>query len=248
MKFIKLSVTSAACVLLLTACGGESASEYASRVVQGFWSGAVSQAPDGATSVDTALVPGETAWIIFANGTTATGFAKIPVAATYTNDTEASVSGKGFYFKLGSATRQNISLTGIATTGNTFTGSSQLGNATAFNLSLKGNEAYRTAPKTSDVTATWSGTTGGNTVTLTWTVDSVGAVTGNSTTGCTYGGTIKPNAAGVAVLDVAVTESCSGTNKTLSGIATLTSSKTSLAVAYTTAGDAEGGLLQLAKQ
>jgi hypothetical protein len=246
MKFIKLSATCAACVLLMTACGGDI--DNASTVVQGFWSGSVTGAPDTATSVNTVIVPGETAWMVFANGTTATGLAKIPVTAVSVSGTEANASGNGFYYKLGAGTRQEMTLAGKATTSNVFTGNSKLGTATAFSLSLTGDAAYKTASQASSLVATWKGAAGGSTVTFTWTVNSTGVVSGSSSAGCTYGGSIKPNAAGVAVLDVAVTESCQSVNKTFSGIATLNPAKTVLNIAYTTAADVEGNLLQLTKQ
>ena len=91
----------------------------------------------------------------------------------------------------------------------------------------------------------WSGALGANS--LLWDVDGAGKLAGTSTTGCTYSGSITPNANPVAVLDVAVTENCVGATKNLSGIATLNAAKTGLSLAYTTPDRAQGGVLVLSK-
>lgn len=70
---------------------------------------------------------------------------------------------------------------------------------------------------------------------MNWDIDSAGKLAGTSTTGCTYSGTITPNASPVAVLDVTIVENCAGTSRTLRGIATLNAAQTGLSAAYTTA-------------
>jgi hypothetical protein len=90
----------------------------------------------------------------------------------------------------------------------------------------------------------WSGLQGA--VSVIWDIDSAGKLTGTSTTGCTYTGTITPNASPVAVLDVTIAENCAGTSRAFSGIATLNAAKV-LNVAYTTAAGAQGGVVVLQK-
>lgn len=251
MKLFKLATTTAACLGLLSACGGGDVSVNniaipidPPAVVQGFWSGSVTSGPDGATTASTVVTPALTAWVVFDNGTTVTGLAKVPLTATAASNTQASAQGSGSYFKLGATvSKQAVALDGTATTSGQFSGT--LGSST---WAWQSNASYKTAALASDLVANWTGTAAGKTVSYSWTVDGNGAVSGSSTPGCSYSGTLKPHAAGVAVFDVSVTESCSGITKSLTGIATLTSAKSALAVAYTTTGDAEGSVLQLTKQ
>ena len=72
-------------------------------------------------------------------------------------------------------------------------------------------------------------------------------MTGSSTTGCTYIGTQVPHAGNVAVFDLNLTETCLGTAAVLQGIATVSASKTTLFLTFTTADKARGGLFVGAK-
>lgn len=251
MKLFKLATSTAAGLVFLSACGGGDVSVNniaipidPPAVVQGFWSGSVTTGPDSATKATAVVTPALTAWVVFDNGTTVTGLAKVALSAAAASNTEVSAQGSGSYFKLGTTlSKQAVALSATATTSGAFSGT--LGTST---WAWQSNASYKTAALASDLVANWTGTAAGKAVSYNWTVDGNGALSGSSTTGCSYSGTVKPNAAGVAVFDVLVTEACSGVTKTLTGIATLTSAKSALAVAYTTTGDAEGSVLQLTKQ
>lgn len=250
MKLLTLATTSAACLGLLSACGGGDVNVNnvpipidPPAVVQGFWSGSVTSGPDSATTASTVVTPDLTAWVVLSNGTALTGLVKAPLVATAASNTTVSATGSAHYFKSGTTGRQALTWTGIATTDSRFDGT--VGSAS---FAWTGNAAYKTAAKATDLVATWSGTAGGQTIVYSWTLDGNGTINGSSTAGCSYAGTVQPHAAGVALFNVNVTETCTGVNNTLSGIATLNAAKTALNVAYTTAGDAAGGVLQLTKQ
>lgn len=238
---------------MLSGCGGGGgggSSGESIKSAQGFWSGSVASGPDGANSLNAVVAPSESAWIVFQNGSTPTALAKVRMTTTATvSGAQANSIGTGFYFKIGTTTRQAMTLSGVVTTGNTFSGSADLATtpASTFTWSMTGSPAYSTPAQTSSLVASWSGSVGGASVTTTWTINSSGVVTGTSSTGCTYSGSISPNSAAVAIFDAAITENCGGAIETFSGIATLNSTKTVLSIAHTTAADAKASLLQLSK-
>ncbi len=76
-----------------------------------------------------------------------------------------------------------------------------------------------------------------------------GLLTGSSTTGCNYTGSILPRTSDPAVFDLAFTESCLvGAAKELAGIATVNAAKTSIFFAVTTADNSQGALFSGTKQ
>jgi hypothetical protein len=75
---------------------------------------------------------------------------------------------------------------------------------------------YDTAAALADFAGTWTGTLGA--VSLSWPISS-GAITGTSSTGCTYSGSVSLRSEAKAVVDASVTETCSGVVKQLSGVA-----------------------------
>jgi hypothetical protein len=250
MKLFKPTIAAAACLGFLSACGGGGGDTNVvdpidlSAVAQGYWSGDVIGGPDGARAATAIVTPALAAYVVFDNGTTVTGLAKVPLLVAADGTINVRATGSGSYYKLGTgSSKQPFAIDGIVTTESKFTGK-----AGGVDFIWTGNAGYKTPAKASDLDYRWRGTAGNTTITYDWTVNINGVVSGSSTAGCSYEGTVKPNASGVAVFDVSVREICStDTRKTLSGVATLNSTKTSLQVAYTTADDAEGGLLQLTK-
>ncbi len=73
-----------------------------------------------------------------------------------------------------------------------------------------------------------------------WTVDANGVLSGTSTLGCSYNGSVAPHGS-VAVFDVTLTETCTGSTTQLSGIAKLNTAKTFLTFGLTTA---DGGMAE----
>jgi hypothetical protein len=250
MFFRILSAFLVSCALLVGCGGGGGSSGEPLKSAQGFWSGTVSGAPDGATAVSTVVTPQESAWIVLLNGSTPTALVQANMTTTTTmGGSQVSATGTGAYFELGTSTRYAVTITGVATTSNTFNGTATLATSpvSSFTWAMTGSTAYSTPARTADLVASWSGAAGDASVTVTWSVNASGAVSGTSSTGCSYAGTMVPTSAAVAVFTVAVTETCGAVVETLSGIATLNASKTILSVAYTAAAGTKGNLLQLAK-
>lgn len=218
------------------------------ELLQGFWSGSVGNAPDGATRTSVVIMPDGTGWAVLESPTAATGLAKAAFTGTGTSANAASITASGRYYRSASSTSVNVTGSGNVATG-TLTG----------NLAFAGNAAgasainwtpvtgYRTAARVADAAATWTGRLGDSALTVTWTINSSGALSGASTTGCTYTGTVRPNPAGIAVFDVAATEDCAGSTRALAGIATQNAAKSALNVAYTSDGGNSGGLLALTR-
>lgn len=109
-------------------------------------------------------------------------------------------------------------------------------------MQLSYNSRYDTAARTADAVGIWQGTYSGGSKVMTITVAQDGAVTGSSSTGCTYNGVLQPRAADPAVFDLAFTERCQAVVTALSGIATVNEAKTSLFWAFTTVDRTAGGV------
>lgn len=105
-----------------------------------------------------------------------------------------------------------------------------------------------TAPAVqADAIGTWKATAGGNAQTVAWTVAASGAVSGSSTTGCTYAGTLAAQA-NASVYIAAVREACSdGVTTQYNGIATLSPAKNALTMVATSADESVGVALFLSK-
>ena len=205
---------------------------------QGFWSTTLSDS-SGASAV---LLPNGQAWVVYQSGSSVTALAQ---ASLSLNGSIYTSVGK--YYSLPAGAVQDYIFSGNLPAANTGTlaNSVTVGAGTPAALTWTYSKSYETAASQSSVQGRWSGALGADS--LLWDIDGTGKLAGTSTTGCTYSGNITPNANPVAVLDVAVTENCAGTSKTLSGIATLNAAKTGLSLAYTTPDKAQGGVLVLSK-
>jgi len=248
----KLSMIKAATLALstaaLVACGGDPAPEpdpdpaplLTLADAQGFWSAT----PSATTSVGAVILPNGQAWVLYQTGSSVTALAQGALSVSGTTFT-----GVGKHYTLPGGAVQDFSLSatpGSVTTTTatpTLINTTTVGTGTSTTLTWSYNKTYETPATQASVQGRWSGLQGA--VNVSWDIDSAGKLAGTSTTGCTYSGTITPNASPVAVLDVAITESCAGTPKTLSGIATLNAAKTGLSVAYTAADGAQAGVVVL---
>jgi hypothetical protein len=96
---------------------------------------------------------------------------------------------------------------------------------------------------TGDLAGAW---TSAGDVNVTWTLATSGAITGTSSIGCAYGGTMTPNAS-AAVYNVTVTETCSDGVKEFKGVGTLSADKSQMTVAGATTDNARGMVLFFGK-
>ncbi|HET8747569.1 MAG TPA: hypothetical protein VFM98_18365, partial [Ramlibacter sp.] len=259
-KNLRLPLTLAASTLALVACGGGggSAGDGDGGVnppppvlvdpdvaMRGFWAGPLTTAPDGATAASAVVMPDGTGWVVFENNTAATAVAKVSLTGEAVNATDATVTGSGFYFRLGDGVRSAISATGTASTAGTFSGTAIVGSAAATAFEWASVPGFTVQSLSIDVVGTWNGALGNAQVS--WAIFSDGTLAGNGSNACSYAGTLRP-ATGTAVYDVSVTETCPTSQRVLSGIATLPAPKNVLRVVFTSNANAQGGLLVLAKQ
>lgn len=220
----------------LVGCGGGGSSDTPAPTlsnVQGFWSTA------GASAV---ILPNGQAWVVYDSAGSVTALAQAGVVQ----------NGSGFvsvgkYFALPGGAAQTYGLSGNlpAARGNDLSTSSRIGSGDVVVATWVYNKAYDTPVAQTSVQGHWSGKLGADI--LSWDFDAAGKLTGTSTTGCSYSGTLTVNPTASAVLDAAMTENCAGNILSLSGIATLGADKAHISLAYTTAGAAQGGVVLLAK-
>jgi hypothetical protein len=205
---------------------------------QGFWSATLS----ATSSASAVILPNGQAWVVYQTGSTITALAQATLSL---NGTTYTSSGK--YYSLPAGAVQDYSFSGnlIAGSPGTLANSVTVGSGTPTAVIWTYSKTYETPAVQGSVQGRWSGQQGADS--LLWDIDAAGKLAGTSTTGCTYSGSITPNANPVAVLDVALTENCAGASKTLSGIATLNAAKTGMSLAYTTGAGAQGGVVVLGK-
>lgn len=235
--------------IALAGCGGGGGGTVLADVgatMQGFWGGSMTPAPDGATRASTVVMPNGTAWVVYESATAPTAVANLALTGTAASTTDVSVTGSGSYYRLSDGAKSAVSASGTAGT-STFNGTATVTGSAASSFAWTRAAGFTTAALASDVVGRWLGTVGGRTVQITWNINAAGAVSGTSTTGCTYSGNVTP-VAGTAVYNVAVSEDCQGTAQALAGIATLAAAKTSLRVVFTANAGAQGGLISFAKQ
>ena len=91
-----------------------------------------------------------------------------------------------------------------------------------------------------DVATTWTASVGQESVQTTWSVATDGKITGSSTSGCAWTGTLTTTA-GLGLYSYSATEDCSGTQTVVKGIASLNPDKDHL-TAVGTSVDATRGL------
>jgi hypothetical protein len=262
LKSLQLAFALAACTVTLVACGGGGGDPGATAppppppapvlvdpavAMRGFWSGNVTTAPDGATRASAVVMPDGTGWVVLESNTAPVAVARIPFTGAALNDTDATVSGGGSYYRLSDGAKSAVSASGTASTKGTFKGNATVTGNAASAFDWVSTAGFTTAAQQADVVGTWNGTAGSGAVQVTWIISTAGAVTGSSSTGCGYAGTVKPST-GTAVYDVNVTEDCAGTVRAMNGIATLVANKTSLRVVFTAEAGASAGLFSLNKQ
>ncbi len=90
-----------------------------------------------------------------------------------------------------------------------------------------------TAPSSqSAITGNWTASVGGQTVTLAWAIAANGALSGPSSTGCSYSGNISARS-DAAAYNASLTETCNSVSSSFSGIATYRASAGSTPAALT---------------
>lgn len=106
---------------------------------------------------------------------------------------------------------------------------------------LTQSDTLATPAVQADVVGNWSATSGGSAQTMQWSLNTTGSMTGTSTTGCTYAGSVAAIAS-TAAYSVSFSESCADGNKTaFNGVGTLNAAKNGLTVVVVTSADETRG-------
>lgn len=236
----------AAIVLIVgtfTGCGGGGGgepvippTEQATQPLQGLWQGSYSPSQLPASA---AVLPDGRVWFVMNDANN-----DVRLITGGLGVQGSSFSGGGKEFVPG--------VTGVraATINATVTARSQLQGSFTINgvsnlFSMTYQPRYEIPAVLSDVVGAWTGALSNGAVSVTWNITASGAVTGQSTTGCSYDGLLQTRSEAKAIFEVAVTESCAGTTKRLTGVATLNQTKSTLSVTTTLADESAAVLLLL---
>lgn len=220
-----------------TGAGGSGGSTSAGPAsLQGLWEGTLS-VPGMLTASAIALPDGQM-WLVAADPAVGVRMVKTSFNAQGTN-----LNATGKSYTLGAAVASNAaSAAATVQAKSKLTGTVSVGAANQ-NFSLIYNARYDTAAKLDEFAGDWNGAATNQLVTLAWKISDKGEINGNSTTGCTYSGSLKTRSEAKAVLDATVNESCAGVTSAFSGVAMLNADKKRLSIAATTADGAGAALL-----
>lgn len=219
----------------LTACGGGGGDEspVTGPFVQGRW---VAGAGGSTTYTAVGLPALNGSAVVWVLTNDASQLAKVSVQGNGTLTGRAYALGQGLAAtgiagQWSSPTSTSITLTGVASSV----------------LTLAQTDALTAAAVQADAAGAWKATAGGNAQTVTWTVAESGAVSGQSTTGCTYAGSLAAMS-NASAYTASVKEACSdGVTTQYNGIATLNPAKNALSVVATSADESVGVALFLSK-
>lgn len=223
---------------LLAACGGGGGGGGPTidpTQLKGRWVTAVGVTPATTAVVVTDANGVANAWLLAQD---ASRLVKLVVRS------DSSANGKTYALGQGNATGQAV--TGQVTTA--LAASPKTIAFTGLNTgTLTQSDTLSTPAAQADVAGNWSATSGGNAQTTQWSLTAAGGLTGSSTTGCTYVGSVAA-LAGTAAYGVGFSESCAdGSKTTFNGIGTLNAAKSGLTVVVTSADESRGAAVFFAK-
>lgn len=241
------------CALAMTGCGGgggaapvEPGTPVTLEQLQGYWTGTSSgTAVAGATKVRAVVLSNGAAWL-FLHDTSVTGEPLLGQITATISVADTQFSGEGTRYPASGNAAADITVAGGAPASQALS-VTVTGDGATSTLSLQYDDRYVTPAVQADVAAAWHFTKAGGTIDATWTVDGSGALSGTSTLGCTYTGSVTPHSATVAVYDVVITETCTDGAKELTGIARLNTDKNFLTFGLTTTNAAQGEAFAAAK-
>ena len=222
----------------LTACGGGggdgSPATGASAQAQGRWTSVVNSTP-AYTAVG--LPSSGSSAVVWALANDASRLAKLSLQDS------GALTGRSY------ALGQNATTT-TAVSGQWSTSEPQtitLEGLPGGKLTLKQTDGLTTSAVQADAAGVWKATAGGNAQVVTLTVTAAGAISGQSTTGCTYAGNLVAMAS-ATVYSAAIREACPDNVATqYHGIATLNPARNALSMVATSADETVGVALFLSK-
>ena len=225
---------------LLAACGGGGGGGTSGPTIdpaqlKGRWVTAASVAPAMTAVVVPDANGAANAWLLAQD---ASRLVKLVVRS------DSSANGKSYALGQGNATGQAVTsqvTTALAASPKTiaFTGVNT--------GTLTQSDTLATPAVQAEVQGNWSAILGGNAQTVQWSLSTTGSMTGTSTTGCTYAGSVA-SIASTAAYSVSFSESCADGSKTpFSGVGTLNAAKNGLTVVATSADESRGAAVFFAK-
>lgn len=202
--------------------------------LQGRWSGTV-----GTQTANAMVLADGTAWVVQVDG------ADAPVAVTkgQWRVADDAYTGTGRRVSVGSGVADNVSMAVSSLTAD----ASMAGTLSSSSFSWTYAEGGEASLTLAAMAGTWAGNVDAARATVTWTLTSAGALTGSSTTGCTYEGLLAADT-GVAAVSLSATETCAGVAKALSGIGTLDSTGSRASFPYIADDESGAGVFRLSKQ
>lgn len=240
-----------ACTALLSGCGGGGGGgggggegptgpviPASLAAVQGFWGGPL----DASTIGQTVVLPDGNVWLVVQSGSTVLAVGRAQAVIT-----PAGASATGATTELASGLSQPLTMTASSVVAqHTVTGTVTARQVTS-NVSWTYNSRYDVPLPLADVAGRWTGTASQQQVGVTLDVGATGAITGVSTTGCTYSGALTKMQQAVAVLSANLTETCAGASNTFTGIATVNEAKNRASLLLGTAAGTQFTLIPLQK-
>jgi hypothetical protein len=234
---------------LLAACGGGGGSDAPASVLptsnlQGIWSAGTL----GSETASMVVLSNGASWLLV-------NHAPVQLITSVLKGTLTGYDGAGIEYTSGSTPAPAaVSYAASVVPKQTLTGNvTQSGQIRAFKFSY--DARYEVAALQSDVAGTWTGTKNAGSVAVTWAISGTGALTGSSTSGCSYGGAVAVHGAGAApvgVFDLTLKETCNNLGvdvvKNFGGIVVLNAAKTGATFAFSTAAGTEGDFLSASKQ
>jgi hypothetical protein len=215
---------------------------------QGFWSAGAGVSTGADVTANAVILPNGDAWIAYREGSRVTALARATLQLDGNN-----YKSSGKYYPLPNDqpnfSPENYSFSGSLTPGqgSPLNNSVSIGSGAASPMTWSYHAAYKIAATQASVQGDWSGEGGSGSVRLDWKIDADGNLSGSSTTGCGYSGTVRPNANPVAVFDAVISETCNTGERIFNGIATLNANQNSMTVLYTTDSGNRGGMLVVTK-
>ncbi len=231
---------------LLAGCGGGSSpSLLPTSNLQGIWTAGTL----GTEAASMVVLSSGASWLL-------SNHAPVQLITSPLKGTVTGYDGAGIEYTSGSTPAPAaVSYAASVVPKQTLTGTVTQAGQAARAFSFSYDSRYETAALQADIAGTWKGTKNAATVAVTWDISGSGALTGSSTTGCLYGGTVAVHGAGavpVGVFDLTLVETCNilGVDvvKSFGGIVVLNAAKTNATFAFSTEAGNEGDFLSAIKQ
>ncbi len=215
---------------LLTACGGgggdgsdESTTLNAAQL-QGRWATSVGISPARTGIVLPTSAGGTELWLLASD---LSSLARQQISTSGSN----AVSASGKTYALPSSSTQVGQAASYSGTANLSNNTLSLNSGA---LLLTRSDELKAAASQSAITGNWTASVGGQSVTLAWSIAADGTLSGPSSTGCSYSGSITARSDATAY-NASLTETCNSVSNNFSGIATYRAAQDSTPAALTLA-------------